>query len=84
MNDESWKGEHLIRAPRGLPAEVDEALVGKSPKVKIDERQFLILATRGHTQAEISRRMGCSPTAVRNASIRLNMPLTVGKRGLKV
>lgn len=81
MNDQSWKGEHLIRCQK-IEVEPDtEERVRATSKIDIDRLREL--AGRGLYQSEIAREMGVSEPGIHRAVRRLGIQLSKGKRGYK-
>ena len=81
MNDQSWKGEHLIRCQKVAVEPDAEERVRATSKIDIDRLREL--ASRGLFQAEIAREMGVSEFGIHRAVKRLGITLSKGKRGYK-
>lgn len=81
MNDQSWKGEHLIRCQKVAVEQDAEDRFRATSKLDIDRLREL--AGRGLYQSEIAREMGVSEFGIHRAVKRLGIQLSKGKRGYK-
>ena len=78
MNDDSWKGEHLIHVPRNPDA--GRGLNMKTRKIngrlaaRIARREkVVVLHETGMTPTDIGATIGCSHSAVRSDLIAMGM-----------
>lgn len=84
MNEQSWKGEHLIRCQRVDLGVTDERAAQVKANSKIDTDMLIRLARKGRYAAQIAREMGVSEFGIHRAAKRLGIELTKGRTGFKV